>query len=199
MRLTVIQKKIYMVDGQRVMLDFDIADLYQVETRVLNQAVKRNLARFPKDFMFQLTKKQWEGIKPQLVVQSDLIKRNSSQIVMSSKKHRGKSYLPFAFTEHGVTMLASVLRSARAIKMNIFIVRAFVTLRQFALNYEELARQLKELHETVGEHDKNIIDLYKAIESLIEEKQKIIDWENRERIGFKKDADDKISNKSQKR
>ena len=93
----IIQNKIYEVRSQRVMLDFDLAELYEAETRIFNQAVKRNIYRFPEDFMFQLTQTEVES--------------NSSQIVMSSRKHRGKAYLPYAFTEHGVTMLASVLRS----------------------------------------------------------------------------------------
>ena len=97
MQLQSIQTKIYEIRGQKVMLDYDLAELYEVETRVLNQAVKRNIDIFPDDFMFQLTHAEWES--------------NSSQIVMSSRKHRGSLYLPLAFTEHGVTMLANVLKT----------------------------------------------------------------------------------------
>ncbi len=122
MQLTVIHDKIYEIRGQKVMLDFDISELYEVETRILNQAVKRNMDRFPKDFMFQLSKKEWEIFKSQSVVSTG---DNSSQIVMSYLKNRGKSYLPFAFTEHGVTMLAAVLRSEKAIKMNICYSKSF--------------------------------------------------------------------------
>ena len=112
MKLQVIQSKIYEVRGQKVMLDFDLAELYEVETRVLNQAVKRNLDIFPDDFMFQLSFHEWETMRPQiLAVKSD--ESNSSQFVMSSRKHRGGKYLPLAFTEHGVTMLAVKSKKAR--------------------------------------------------------------------------------------
>ena len=109
-----IKSKIYEIRGQRVMLDRDLAELYQVETRVLNQAVKRNLQRFPKDFMFQLSEEEWM----------------SSQIVTTSAKKRPKVALPFAFTEYGVIMLASTLRSNIAVQVSIFITRAFIALRQ---------------------------------------------------------------------
>jgi hypothetical protein len=120
MELSIIQSKIYEIRGYRVMLDFDLAGIYRVETRVLNQAVKRNMRRFPDDFMFQLSEKEWEGI--------------SSQFVMTSRVKRPKSAYPFAFTEHGVTMLSSVLRSDIAIDASILIVRAFVAIRQLVLN-----------------------------------------------------------------
>ncbi|MCS3798133.1 phage regulator Rha-like protein [Chitinophagaceae bacterium OAS944] len=111
------------------MLDFDLAKLYGVTTKALNQAMKRNLERFPSDFSFQLTKEQWDALR--------------SQIVTAKKK--GNQYLPFAYTEHGVTMLASVLRSERAVKMNIAIVRAFIALRKISMHYNELAEKIKEL------------------------------------------------------
>lgn len=183
MQLTVIQKMIYILDGQRVMLDFDIAELYQVETRVLNQAVNRNLNRFPKDFMRRLSTKEWESIKLQMT------ESNSSQSVMSSKKHRGKTYRPLAFTEQGVSMLASVLRSERAVKTNIFIIRAFVALRQFSLNYKELALELKEIRERVGTHDKHLLELYNAFEALLTEKKHKVEWDKRDRIGFKRNEE----------
>jgi len=110
-----IQNKIYFIRGQRVMIDRDLAEIYGVETRVLNQAVKRNIERFPEDFMFQLTESEWQYM--------------SSQFVMTSKSKRPKSALPLVFTEHGVTMLSSVLRSNTAIQINIQIVRAFVAIR----------------------------------------------------------------------
>ncbi len=118
MELQLIQNKIYEIRGQRVMLDFDLAEIYQVETRVLNQAVKRNTERFPYDFMFQLEREEWENLK--------------SQIVISS--WGGTRKLPFVFTEHGVTMLSSVLRSEVAIGISILIVRAFVAMRQLIQN-----------------------------------------------------------------
>ncbi len=116
MELDRIQNKIYEIRGERVMLDFDLAKMYNVETRVLNQSVKRNIVRFPQDFMFQLNENEWESM--------------SSQFVMTSKSKRPKSALPFVFTEHGVTMLSSVLRSQTAIQINIHIVRAFVAVRK---------------------------------------------------------------------
>jgi len=173
MQLSVIHSKIYEIRGQKVMLDFDLAELYEVETKVLNQAVKRNKDRFPKDFMFQLTKEEWEFLR--------------SQIVTLEKEGRGKypKYLPFAFTEHGVTMLASVLRSEKAIKMNIAIVRAFIALRQFAINYKDLALQLKELRETVDNHNGQLNQIYNALENLLDDKAEQKKWEEREPVGFK--------------
>lgn len=136
MELQLIQNRIYEIRGQKVMLDFDLAELYQVETRVLNQAVKRNIDRFPDDFMFQLTMGEWENI--------------SSQFVMTSRSKRPKSALPLAFTEHGVVMLSSVLRSSIAIQTSILIARAFVAMRQvisipLADRVGELERQMQEL------------------------------------------------------
>ena len=114
MELQLIQNKIFKLRGARVILDFDLARLYEVEARVLNQSVKRNYRRFPPDFMFQLSHDEWSEIK------------NSSQTVMSSLKHRGLKYQPFAFTEQGVAMLSSILNSEKAIDVNIAIMRAFV-------------------------------------------------------------------------
>ena len=189
MQLEIIRNKIYEIRGQKIMFDFDLAELYDVETRILNQAVKRNVKRFPKDFMFQLTKKEWESLRSQIVISSKMNDNNSSQIVMSSKKHRGAKYLPLAFTEHGVTMLAAILKSDKAVAMNIAIVRTFIALRQFALNYKELAAQILELKQTVGNHNEQLNQIYDALENLLDDKvDKTINkkmWEERERIGFK--------------
>ena len=189
MQLEIIRNKIYEIRGQKIMFDFDLAELYEVETRILNQSVKRNIARFPKDFMFQLTQKEWEPLRSQIVISSKMNDNNSSQIVMSSKKHRGAKYLPLAFTEHGVTMLAAILKSDKAIAMNIAIVRTFIALRQFALNYKELAAQILELKQTVGNHNDQLNQIYDALENLLDDKvDKTINkkmWEQRERIGFK--------------
>ena len=120
------------------MLDFDLAALYEVETRVFNQAVRRNIDSFPEDFMFRLTKKEWSSMRSQIVTSyiqiDDSQNVNASQIVTSSQKKRRKDLLPYAFTEHGVTMLASVLKSPIARKMNIAIVRAFIALRNLLFN-----------------------------------------------------------------
>ena len=139
-QLELIQSKIYEIRGQRVMLDFDLAELYQVETRVLNQAVKRNIDRFPKDFMFQVTAEEWVVI--------------SSQFVMTSRNKRPKSALPLAFTEHGVVMLSSVLRSDIAVQTSVLITRAFVAIRQMIANSPiimsaQLQKEMKELKEYI--------------------------------------------------
>ena len=172
--LTVIQNKIYEIRGEKVMLDFDLAELYKVETKRLKESVKRNKRRFPSDFMFELTKKEWLNLR--------------SQIATSS--WGGLRYLPFAFTEHGVTMLASILNSERAITMNIAIVRAFISLKQMMLQHKDLSERLedlrKELHENIGEHDIQLAGIYEAIENLLDEKAEKQAWETRERIGFKK-------------
>ena len=140
--LQVIQNKIYEIRGTKVMLDFDLAEIYQVETRVLNQAVKRNIARFPEDFMFQLTNTELDIM--------------SSQNVMTLKAKRPKSALPFAFTEHGVIMLASVLRSEIAIQTSILITRAFVAIRNLVSppptdKITEIQQEIKELKEYIEE------------------------------------------------
>ena len=140
--LQLIQSKIYEIRGQKVMLDFDLAEMYEVETRVLNQAVKRNIERFPDDFMFQLTAEEWQKM--------------SSQFVMTSRSKRPKTAMPLAFTEHGVVMLSSVLRSNIAIQTSILIVRAFVTIRQLIANppvdrVGELEKQMKELKDYIEE------------------------------------------------
>jgi phage regulator Rha-like protein len=194
MDIAIIQNRIYEIREQRVMIDFDIAELYEVETRVLNQSVKRNPDRFPEDFMFRLTQPEWENLRSQIMAHS--ASSNSSQIVMSSRKHRGEVYLPFAFTEHGVTMLASVLRSKRAVDMNIAIVRAFIAIRKAANKLSHFAEQLNELQVEMrakfGEHDVQLSTIYDALENLLDKeadkeaaKEK---WEGRERIGFKKDS-----------
>lgn len=157
------------------MLDFDLAALYEVETRALNQAIKRNSESFPDDFMFRLTAKEWEKI-------------SSSQIVMmeSVPKNRTGRYLPFVFTEHGVTMLASVLKSQKARKMNIAIVRAFIALKKFVLQQNDVMEQLTELKQRIGEHDIQLHQIYDAIENLLDQKAEEKTWADRERIGFKK-------------
>jgi phage regulator Rha-like protein len=179
MDLIIVQQKIYDIKGEKIMLDFDLAALYEVETRVFNQAVRRNIDSFPKDFMFRLTAKEWKVL-------------SSSQFVMMDEvpKNRTGKYLPYAFTEHGVTMLASVLKSTKARKMNIAIVRAFVALRKFALKNNDVIEQLKELKDRIGEHDVQLNQIYNAIENMLDEKvdkkAEEQQWKNRQRIGFKK-------------
>lgn len=152
MEIQIIQNKIYEIRGMRVMLDFDLAEMYEVETRVLNQSVKRNIKRFPSDFMFQLTSLEFENL--------------ISQFVTSS--WGGVRKLPFAFTEHGVTMLASVLRSDKAIDINIQIVRAFIALRQYALGYAELNQKLENF---MVETNMQFNDIYQALTEMASKKE----------------------------
>ena len=188
MDVNIIQRKIHEVRGCKVMLDYDLAEIYKVETKVLNQAIKRNTDRFPKDFMFRLTVKEWQAISLYDATEADTkATLNRSQIVTSSQKHRAKSITPFAFTEHGVAMLASVLKSKRAATMNISIVRAFIALRQFAINYDKLAKEIIELKEITGGHNIQLNQIYDALENLMDEKIEQKKWSDRKRIGFKPD------------
>ncbi|WP_145859949.1 ORF6N domain-containing protein [Pedobacter suwonensis] len=177
-----IQNRIYEIRGERVMLDFDLAALYEVETRVLNQAVKRNIKRFPEDFMFQLAKHEFEGIMAQI---ENLNRGMSSQFVMTYPTKRPNSALPFAFTEQGVAMLSGVLKSDKAINMNIAIMRAFVDVRKILLKQSNINEQLTEIKERIREHDVQLNELYDAMENLIDEKIAQFKWKDRERIGFK--------------
>lgn len=153
MELQIIQNKIYDIRGQRVMLDFDLANLYEVETRILNQAVKRNIKRFPTDFMFQLSNKEFDNLMSQSVISS----------------WGGTRKLPYAFTEHGVTMLASVLRSDKAIEINIQIVRAFIALRQYALGYADLNQKLDTF---MLETNIQFSDIYQALTEMASQNEK---------------------------
>jgi phage regulator Rha-like protein len=193
-----IVNKIHIIRDQKVMLDFDLAALYEVETKRLNEQVKRNLDRFPQDFMFRLSKKDWQTMRSQFATtSSEPIELQSlanmrSQIVTASQKNRNINITPYAFTEHGVTMLASVLKSERAVKMSIAVVRAFIELKKVANQYTEIAEQVQLLHNKIGEHDVQLNQIYEAIENLLEDKtvKKLKDstWKNRKRIGFKSDA-----------
>jgi len=147
-----IEKKIYLIRNQKIMLSNHLAELYGVDTKVLNQAVKRNLVRFPMDFMFQLSKKEFENLK--------------SQIVTSSWGGMRRAR-PYAFTEQGVAMLSSVLNSKKAIKVNIQIIRAFVKLREILSTHKELAQKLKELELKVDSHDQQIQAIFDVINQLI--------------------------------
>ena len=145
-----ISSKILTLRGKQVMLDRDLAELYQVENRVLNQAVKRNLDRFPDDFMFQLTKDEFENLK--------------SQIVISSSEHGGIRKMPYAFTEEGIYMLATVLNSKVAVQTNIAIIRTFKKLREFSKHYNTLAKQIMAVER---KSDKQYKELKKALDELI--------------------------------
>jgi hypothetical protein len=167
MQLQVIQTKIYEVRGQKVMLDFDLAELYEVQTKNLNLAVKRNLKRFPVDFMFQLTKTEWESLRLQ---------------IETSNTRGGTRYLPYAFTEQGVAMLSGILNSDKAIDVNIAIMRAFIALKQFALTNTELNNKLKELEKT---YNKQFKDVYEAINYLLQKDKQETSQKERKQIGYK--------------
>ncbi len=166
------------------MLDFDLAFLYEVETRVLNQAVKRNIDRFPRDFMFQLKPFEYDQIQAQLKA---LKESSSSQIVMIENLplNRTDKYLPYAFTEQGVAMLSSVLNSKKAIKMNISIMRAFVEIRKIVLSKMEIKKKLAALEKKIELHDLQLSHIYEAIENILNEKAAEIRWGERKRIGYK--------------
>lgn len=161
MELSIIQNKIYEVRGVRVMLDFDLAELYQVETRILNQAVKRNIKRFPPDFMFQLRTEEWKNM--------------SSQIVTTSPNKRPKAALPYAFTEHGVIMLASLLRSDLAIEASIFITRAFVAMRNYIMSTKHLESELEAVKAKLELLERNEEENLEAVNDLSEDIRKEID------------------------
>ena len=187
-----IVNKIHLIRDQKVMLDFDLAVLYEVETKRLNEQVKRNIDRFPKDFMFRLTAKEWQMMRSQIATAStqnidqQSTKNMRSQFATSSQSKRKGEYTPYAFTEHGVTMLASVLKSERAVKMSIAVVRAFIELKKNALQYNELIEQIENLKNHLGEHDAQLNQIYDAMENLLDEKASQRKWNERERIGFKK-------------
>jgi hypothetical protein len=166
------------------MLDYDLAQLYETETKFLNRAVKRNLDRFPEDFMFQLTNEEYETVKFQT---NNLESGTSLRFQIGTSKGRGGNrYLPYAFTEQGVAMLSSVLHSDKAIQMNISIMRAFVEIRRLAFQEIDLKRQLQEIRELLGVHDSQLNQIYDAIENLLDEKAAQRKWNERDRIGFKK-------------
>jgi len=157
--------KILVIRNQKVILDRDLAVLYNVETRVLKQAVRRNIRRFPKDFMFELTNKEFIDWR--------------SQVVMSKSDKKGLRHRPYAFTEQGVAMLSSVLKSERAIEVNILIMRAFVRLREIISTHKKVEEKLKDLENKLKEHDDQIIQIIQIINQLITPVEK-----SKKKIGF---------------
>ena len=151
-----IHHKIYTLRGKQIMLDSDLAELYQVETRVLNQAVKRNSERFPDDFMFQLTQEEYKNLKSQFVISS-------------LERHGGRRKLPYAFTENGVYMLSAILKSLVAIEVSIEIMRTFTKLREFTLHYNALSKQLIELER---KNDKKFKEVFAILDTLVSETKK---------------------------
>lgn len=164
MELQPIQSKIYEIRGQRVMLDFDLAELYQVETRTLKQAVRRNIERFPEDFMFEITEAEYNCLKNSM----------TSQIVISNEKG-GRRYMPFAFTEQGVAMLSSVLRSGTAIQVNIAIMRAFVAMRNYITTTTQITAELSEIRAKLALLERADEDNAEAVNDLSEDMRKELD------------------------
>lgn len=163
MELQIIQNKIFEIRGMRVMLDFDLAELYQVETKNLKRAVKRNIERFPDDFMFELTADEWEILRCNF----------------GTSNWGGTRYLPFAFTEQGIAQLSSVLNSPLAIQVNISIIRAFVTLRQYALVYAELNQKLETF---MIETNMQFNEIYQALTELASTREQ--NSTSRKRVGY---------------
>lgn len=177
-----IQHRIYKLRGERVMLDRDLAALYEIVTKSLNLSVKRNIKRFPTDFMFQLTKEEFESLRLQI----ETSENNPLRLQIETSKGRGGTrYLPYAFTEQGVAMLSGIINSDKAINMNIAIMRAFVDVRRLLLKQTDLKEQLKEIKQRLGEHDAQLNNIYDAMENLLDEKAAQRKWEDRVRIGFK--------------
>jgi phage regulator Rha-like protein len=153
--VAVVARKIYFVRGQKVMLDSDLAALYRVPTKSLNLAIKRKKGRFPRDFMFRLTKAEVEGLR--------------FQNETSKNGRGGRRYLPYVFTEHGVAMLSSVLNSERAVQVNIAIIRTFIKLREILATHKELAERLTTLERKYQEHDNELSAVFEAIRQLLAE------------------------------
>ena len=173
MKLSIIKTKIHNIQGNKVILDFDLAELYEVETRVLKQAVRRNLKRFPDDFMFQLSKDEWKEV----ITNCDNLPENI----------KFSPTTPFAFTEQGVAMFSSVLNSDKAIDVNISIMRVFVALRQHLTDYSNLKEHIAQLEKEMNIKFK---DIHQALNYLLQKDKVQIDQQNRERIGFKTDRKD---------
>ena len=171
MQLSVIQNKIYEIRGHKVMLDFDLAEMYEVETKVLKQAIRRKANRFPSDFMFTLTKAEYASLRSQFVT-------------LEKGGGRGKysKYLPSAFTEQGVAMLSSVLNSEKAINVNVAIIRTFVLIKQSAILHKDLYEKIIKLEK---KYNKNFKEVFTALEYLMSKKQTEEDFKTRQRIGFK--------------
>ena len=168
MEIELIRNSIHEIRGTKVILDFELAKLYEVETRALKQAVRRNYDRFPGDFLFELS--------------TDEMQNMVSQNVIPSLKYFGGATV-YAFTEQGVAMLSSVLRSKKAIQINISIMRAFVMMRQWALNHQELSARLDALEQQYGQ---KFSDIEQVLNFLIQKDKKTLTQQQRERIGFKK-------------
>lgn len=176
-----VVSKIYQIRGKRIMLDSDLAQMYNVDTKVLNQAVKRNMLRFPEDFMFTLTQSEWEHLRSQIV---------TSSAEEQLKVWGGRRTLPFAFTEQGIAMLSSILKSKTAILVNIQIIRVFTRMRELLSTHKETLLKLEKIekallgqHAHLNKHDDDIESIFKVLKELFQPTQA----PSRKRIGFKGD------------
>ena len=169
MKVATLQSKIYEIHNLKVMLDFDLAELYEIPTKALNQAVKRNLKRFPSDFIFQLTIEEWANMR--------------SQIVTASQEKRNIKTTPYAFTEQGVAMLSGILNSDIAINVNIAIMRTFVMIRKHAIEHKDFNEKLNVLE---TKYDKKFGDIYEALNYLLQNEETENKQKERKQIGFKK-------------
>jgi phage regulator Rha-like protein len=165
-----IMNKIYLIRGKKVMLDRDLAELYEIETKQLKRAVRRKISRFPKDFMFELTTGEFKNLRSQF----------------GTSSWGGSRYLSMAFTEHGVIMLASVLNSERAVQMNIRIVRIFTRMREILASHKGVLQKLEKIEQILAEHDDQILVIFKYLKQLERSKKQELDYQNRKRVGFKR-------------
>ncbi len=167
----VVMNKIYLIRNEKVMLDRDLADLYGVDTKVLKQAIKRNIKRFPEDFMFEMTLKELEDWRSEYATQGD---------------KKGLRYAPFCFTEQGVAMLSSILNSDRAIQVNIQIIRVFTKLRNLLSTHREILQKLEHLEKKDIEQDDKIMLIFEYLKQLEKVKQEELEYTNRQHIGYKR-------------
>ncbi|NVN96026.1 MAG: ORF6N domain-containing protein [Bacteroidetes bacterium] len=166
----VIMSKILLIRGQKVMIDRDLAELYEVETKVLKQAVRRNLDIFPEHFMFELTEDEFNNLR--------------SQIVTSS--WGGQRYLPFVFTEHGILQLANVIKSTRARKISIRIIEVFIKMREMLISHKELFAELEQIKKQISNHDDQFMLIFEYLKQFEEAKQQHLEQANRKKIGYRK-------------
>jgi hypothetical protein len=165
----IIMRKIYFVRGKEIMLDKDLAELYETETKVLKQAVRRNRDIFPEHFMFELTEKEFKNLRSQTVTSS----------------WGGQRYAPFAFTEHGILQLANVIRSPRARKMSVKIIEVFIKMHEMLQTHRVLFEKLQNLEKEIADHDSKILVIFEYLKQLEKHKQEESDQKNRPRVGFK--------------
>jgi hypothetical protein len=169
-------KKIYFIRGQKVMLDRDLAELYDVETKRLKEAVKRNIARFPEDFMFEMTKEEFKIWR--------------TQFATSKSDMMGLRYIPYCFTEQGVTMLSCILSSKRAIHVNIRVIRIFTKMREMLLTHKDILQKLEEIEIKYTDHDQKIMIIFEYLKQLEKAKKEEIEFKSRRKIGFKQNDKD---------